>query len=185
MKLSFYIFFVLSIFFSCKSNKVQSKAVEKETVDVIEKESTPFIEQAKKDLPDSLEVRLQRTACFGRCPIYTLSFYKDGTAIYKGEKWVEKEGLYKGRVSESNLNNIISKAKEIGFYDMDNQYDSEYVTDLPSTITTLKGESGFKVVANRYEGPELLYELEKLIDEVADSIEWEKIESKEKMNDKQ
>lgn len=176
---------VVSLSVSCKSKKIQSKAVEKETVDVIEKESTPFIEQAKKDLPDSLEVRLQRTACFGRCPIYTLSFYKDGTVIYKGEKWVEKEGLYKGRVSESNLNNIIRKAKEIGFYEMDNQYDSEYVTDLPSTITTLKGESGFKVVANRYEGPELLYELEKLIDEVADSIEWEKIESKEKMNDKQ
>lgn len=176
---------LISLSVSCKSKKIQSKVVKKEAVEVVEKESTPFIEQAKKDLPDSLVVRLQRTACFGRCPIYTLSFYKDGTAIFKGEKWVEKEGLYKGRVTESNLNNIISKAKEIGFYEMDNQYDSEYVTDLPSTITTLKGESGFKVVANRYEGPELLYELEKLIDEVADSIEWEKIESKEKMNDKQ
>ena len=152
---------------------------------MIEKESTPFIKQAKKDLPDSLVVRLQRTACFGRCPIYTLSFYKDGTAIYKGEKWVEKEGLYKSRISKSKLNNIISKAKEVGFYEMDNQYDNEYVTDLPSTITTLKGESGFKVVANRYEGPELLLELEKLIDELADSIEWEKIESNAKGYDKQ
>ena len=185
MRVTLITIIILTSFISCKSKKVQSKAVEKESVEVIEKESTPFIEQAKKDLPDSLVVRLQRTACFGRCPIYTLSLYKGGTAIYKGEKWVEKEGLYKGRVSESNLNNIISKAKKVGFYEMDNQYDNEYVTDLPSTITTLKGESGFKMVANRYEGPELLYELEKLIDEVADSIEWEKIESKEKMNDKQ
>lgn len=173
---------IITSFVSCKSKKVQSKVVESESSEVIEKESSPYYEQSEKNLPDSLVVRLQRTACFGRCPIYTLSFYEDGTALFNGEKWVDKEGLFKSKVSKSQMKQILNKAAEIGFYEMKNQYDNEYVTDLPSTITTLKGDSAFKVVANRYEGPEKLRELENLIDEIAKSIEWEKVQSKSEMN---
>ena len=178
--MKFYVFtlFILMSFLSCKNKKIQSETIEQSTEkEVIELETTSLIQQAKDEFPDSLMVRLQRTACFGRCPIYTLSIFQNGTAIYKGEKWVEKEGLFKSRVNKRQLEQIFSKAKEISFYKMKEQYDNAYITDLPSTITTLKTDSGFKIVANRYEGPEELQELERLIDDIANSLEWEQIKS--------
>lgn len=174
---------------SCKVIYVSSNDVVDRQPEVndslYQKESDQYLNNTIDELSDSLILKFQKTPCFGQCPTFVFLVYKSGYAEYIGERWVDLEGHFKGEVSKEKLSEVMKKAKEVGFYEMDNQYDNEYVTDLPSTITTLKGESGFKVVANRYEGPELLYELEKLIDEVADSIEWEKIESKEKMNDKQ
>lgn len=177
------IILILSIIFSftlaCKSKKVQSETVKsnESKTEVIEKETTAFVDQTQKNLPDSLFAQLQRTPCFGRCPIYTVSFYENGFVLYKGEKWVEREGMYSSLATEKQLNKIRDKAEAINFFELKDQYDNEHVTDLPSTITTLKGEQGFKVVANRYEGPEKLEELEKLIDELVDSLEWKEVES--------
>lgn len=170
---------ILSFTLSCKSKKVQSETVEKTEAktDIVEKETSAFINQTQKNLPDSLFAQLQRTACFGSCPIYTVSFYAGGYVLYQGEKWVDLEGVFYSRVSEKQLSEIQKKAEAINFFEMKAQYDNEHVTDLPSTITTLKGEEGFKVVANRYEGPERLEELEKLIDEIVDSLEWKEVES--------
>ncbi len=37
-------------------------------------------------------ITLERTACFGACPVYTLSIYADGTVVYNGERFVDVEG---------------------------------------------------------------------------------------------
>jgi hypothetical protein len=179
MRVTLFLALIVSFTLACKSKKVQSEAVEKtETnAEVIEKETTGYMNQAEEKLSDTLVARLQRTPCFGRCPIYTVSFYEDGYVLYEGEKWVDREGIYYSHASNKQLNEIREKAKGINFFEMKAQYDNEYVTDLPSTITTIKRKDGFKVVANRYEGPEQLLDLEKLIDEIIDSLEWKKVDS--------
>lgn len=180
MRVTLFLVLIVSFTLACKSKKVQSEAVEKTETnrEVIEKETTAYKDRAEdKKLPDSLVARLQRTPCFGRCPIYTVSFYEDGYVLYEGEKWVDKEGVYYSHASEKELNEIRKKAKTINFFEMKAQYDNDYVTDLPSTITTIQGKDGFKVVDNRYEGPDKLQELEELIDSIVDSLEWKKVDS--------
>lgn len=169
---------LVSLSLSCKSKKVQSQSVEKteQATKSVEKETTSYLNQAKDKLADSLVIRLQRTACFGRCPIYTLSIYKGGYATYLGEKWVEREGSYQAIVSDELIQKILAKAKAINYFKLKDQYDNEYVTDLPSTITTIRADDQLKVVANRYEGPEKLNEFEKYIDETAESIQWQALD---------
>ncbi|MEX2379695.1 MAG: DUF6438 domain-containing protein [Vicingaceae bacterium] len=179
MRITLFIVLLFSFIVACKSKKVQSETVDNAVTNTpaIEKETTGFMEEAQSNLPDSLFARLQRTSCFGHCPIYTVSFYAEGYVLYQGEKWVELEGNFYSHASEKQLSEIRRKAEAIDFFELKEQYDNEHVTDLPSTITTLKGEEGFKVVANRYEGPEQLKEFEKLIDEIVDSLEWKEVES--------
>lgn len=161
---------------SKKTTKVEQKVEEKANPKLESKEQVPEsetkaqINRTKNKLSDSLVVRIERTACFGRCPIYTASIYKSGFVLYQGEKWVEKEGLFQSKVSDEKINAIIKKAEAIGFFKMNESYDSPYVTDLPSTIVTIRGKEMVKIVANRYQGPEELAAFEIYIDKVLNEL---------------
>jgi len=136
-------------------------------------------EQLHPNLADSVSIRLQRTACFGRCPIYVLTIYDGGYVEYLGEKWTDVEGKAYCQIDQKSITEIQNKAAEIGFFELNNNYDNEYITDLPSTITTLRNNDEFKTVVNRYEGPKKLKELEDYIDAVFQNIDWKKIESED------
>ena len=144
--------------------------------DVEEDENAEVMEKTVIDLPENAVARIQRTPCFGRCPIYTLTVFADGSVIYHAEKWVEKEGDFQAQADPAKFQNLLARAKEIGYFDFNNEYDSESVTDLPSTITTLRNGDQLKQVINRYQGPESLSEFENYFDSQYLKLDWKIIE---------
>ena len=70
-----------------------------------------------KELKKELIISLQRTPCYGTCPIYKMEIFSDGSAFYHGERFVEKMGNYEFSVSKETLNYILKKADEIGFFE--------------------------------------------------------------------
>ncbi len=191
------VLFILSIgllLFSCKSKKdasateAENPAVEQKATDALKEEvveakqvdtDTPdpeskiLLERARHKVSDSLVARIERTACFGRCPIYNASIYKSGLVIYIGEKWVEREGHYKAVLSKDKVKALFEEAESIGFFKMEEAYDSPYVTDLPSTIITLQKDDVLKIVANRYQGPEELHQFGLYFDELLEGLTYE------------
>ena len=176
--------------FSCKNKKEvadQSSQTTKtlpEVVDVqpieqepeIKKVDDSQIDRVNKTLVDSVVARIQRTACFGRCPIYVMTVFEGGSVMFEGKKWVEKEGVFRASVSKESIEKLYAKANEVGFFKMNNIYDNQYVTDLPSTITTLKIKGEFKTVIARYEAPDLLHEFNNYFDAQFSALNWEKVE---------
>tara|TARA_B100001109_G_scaffold243896_1_gene230118 strand:+ start:2781 stop:3332 length:552 start_codon:yes stop_codon:yes gene_type:complete len=158
------------------SKKVKAETVEQEAADTHlqepEPESKHLLERSQSKLSDSLFARIQRTACFGRCPIYTLSVYESGYVEYRGEKWVEREGLFYAFVDQKKLNELLQAAKDAQYFEMEHAYDNKNVTDLPSTITTVKGETGFHIVVNRINAPEELNNFANRFDEIFKDLEW-------------
>ena len=202
-KMKSYIFFLICILFlaSCKSGKnpqtdVMTEEEERELLrkqalgdQPIEKagdaqyenldtdlpnEGQEHFIRSQKSIPDSLIARIQRTACFGRCPIYTISLYKSGFATYNGEKWVEHEGFYGAFVGLNVIKTIQNMAEEINYLELNDIYDSRGVTDVPSTITTLRVKDQVKVVVNRFDAPEKLIKFEKLFDSLFKDVKWDK-----------
>lgn len=106
-------------------------------------------------------ISLQRTACFGECPIYKFEIYSSGDCIYYGEKFVNKIGEYKFQLKKKDIDIIISMSKEINFKKMDNRYTS-LITDLPTTYIKIKN----KKIIDYSDAPKELKDLEKLIDEI-------------------
>ena len=106
-------------------------------------------------------ISLQRTACFGDCPIYKFEIYSSGDCIYYGKKFVDKIGQYKFQLKKNDIDIIISKAKEINFKKMNDKYTSS-ITDLPTTYIQIKN----KKVIDYSNAPKELKDLEKLIDEI-------------------
>jgi hypothetical protein len=108
-----------------------------------------------------LIITLQRTACFGTCPIYKIEIYSDGSGTYTGTRFVENIGITEFNLSETNLNLILSQAEAIGFSNMKDEY-SEPISDLPTTFIQIKN----KKIKDYVGAPKTLKNLEKLIDQI-------------------
>src|SRR5690606_33695285 len=88
------------------------------------------------EFPDSLFFRMEKTPCYGECPIYTVNIYKSGRATYEGKNFVENIGMYQAWFSEQEMKQLISLAKDADYFHLEHVYDAA-VTDLPSTSTIL------------------------------------------------
>lgn len=101
---------------------------------------------------DSLFFWLERTPCFGQCKAFRIKVYRSGYATFEGRANVEKEGMHNGRVGLDTLDMLLSEAERIGFFDLNDRYDSE-VTDLPSAILRVVGNGKDKRVVGRVGTP--------------------------------
>jgi hypothetical protein len=46
---------------------------------------------------------MERTGCYGECPVYRLTVNKDGTVVYVGTRWVKALGRKQYKISEAQL----------------------------------------------------------------------------------
>ena len=128
-----------------------------------------------KEIKKELIISLERTPCYGTCPIYKIKIFSDGSAFYHGERFVEKIGNYEFSVSKETLNYILKKADEIGFFELEDKYTAN-ITDLPKTITFIKNGKHKKRVVDYYGAPKTLKEFESLVDGCIDYRRMKKLQ---------
>jgi len=124
---------------------------------------------------------LQKTACFGRCPMFTLNI--DGAtnkATYKGDQNVDKIGTYEKKVSDDELQKLVNEFDKRNFFGLQDAYNNQHVTDLPSTYISYSNNGKTKKIQDRFQAPPELKELEKLLEEFGNSEEgWSKTKDAE------
>ena len=108
-----------------------------------------------------LIISLQRTACFGTCPIYKIEIFSDGSGIYTGTRFVKNIGVTRFSLSKTQINLILTQAEAIGFTNMKEDY-SEPISDLPTTFIQIKD----KRIRDYTGAPKKLKNLENLIDQL-------------------
>ena len=116
-----------------------------------------------------LIISIQKTPCFGTCPVYNISIFSDGTGIYKGIQFVEKMGEYEFSIDSSASNKILKEAIKIDFIDIkEHDYFAPRIQDLPTTTITIDGH---RVKYNRNTNKELIYLTEYIHDNVKRKIQ--------------
>jgi hypothetical protein len=125
------------------------------------------------------KITLERTPCFGACPVYKLTIHQSGQVEYEGKNHVRQKGSGTGRISAEDFVKLVKKIEEINFFSLNDRYDGKNpdgsgvtVTDLPTTKTSVTRGNRTKTVENYFRGPKGLKELEDLIDDVTKSAEW-------------
>lgn len=152
-----------------KDEKGERIALEGEDVVIEEANAVEGVVFEKKD---SLYLSYERTACFGRCPIYKFKVYDSGFATYEGINFVEKMGVFHTRVSEDKLIAIETKLNDTYFFQLEDEYDNENLMDLPSKIIKVNKPTVSKRIKARHQVPDELKDLFKYIDEVIDGLSW-------------
>lgn len=102
---------------------------------------------------DSLFFTLTKTPCFGKCPAYSVNVYRSGFATYNGKSHVEKTGAHTAHVGTDTMALLLAKAEAIGFFDLEDVYDSQ-VTDLPTTTIAIAAGGRSKQVKARHQVPQ-------------------------------
>ncbi len=116
----------------------------------------------------------QKTACFGKCPVYQVKFYSDGRVTWHGQMNIDREGWYTASVSQQLLTEIKDKAHEVKFWDLSNNYPKEIrVVDLPSTVTYVRVGDMEKTVVNTYQAPAELEAFEDYLAAIIEKLEWQ------------
>ena len=127
--------------------------------------------QAKNSIT---EVSIERTACYGPCPVYKVTLRREGTATFVGSSHVDRIGTYKANFGGFDR---LAQAIERRDYRHFKDHYTAPVTDLPHTITTVVQAGRHKTVDDYVNGPQGLWEIETLIDGAVAQAHWRKINS--------
>ncbi|MCC5636771.1 DUF6174 domain-containing protein [Nostoc sp. CHAB 5844] len=119
-------------------------------------------------------ITLQRTACFGACPIYKITIFPNGRVVYEGERFVKVVGKRTARISPQAVRRLVAEFEKVNYFSLANNYQGG-PTDLPSAITSLTVGKQQKTI-NHYLGspnaPQALTALENKIDAVVNFQRW-------------
>jgi len=132
----------------------------------------PVIEQ--KYVTDTA-LYYSRGACFGMCPIFELTVMRNGKATYLGKNHVDRIGRYEAQISYSDVQEVVAKAKEIGYFQLQGVYDSDKVQDLPNITTGINADGILYRVRNRYKGPAALQKLYSTLDTMIAKQNWKPV----------
>jgi len=137
---------------------------------------SPTAAPGSSDLKN-LVITLERTACKGKCPVYALTIYGNGTVVYEGKEFVKIQGRQTTSISEDKIRELVSEFEKIDYFSLSDNYQNRVITDMPSAITSITIGGKTKTV-NHYHGdlgaPKELSALEDKIDEIANSAQWTK-----------
>lgn len=119
------------------------------------------------------EIGLERTVCFGTCPVYTVILKSDGTVKYVGEEHVQRKGTRTGRISDWAFNQLAEFVIESKYMELESNYEVP-VADMPSAYTTAVVNGKRKLIRNYGDvGPVKLFMLQAAIDGVLAQADWD------------
>lgn len=179
----------LLLFVSCNNAKQvtstssTSKNQEKNVASANPTHSTPetkpvddSVTTQQSSEPDSLFAFFRKTACFGRCPSYSMTIYKSGYAVYEGFSFVDKKGKYTTHFPKSTLTQIKRTAESIHYFGLRDSYKDPRIQDVPSTFTQLQYGGKSKKIETALNVPPTLQRFESLLEGIYKKADWKKIE---------
>lgn len=125
---------------------------------------------------DSLFASIKKGACFGTCPIYTLKIYNSGYTVLNGVRFIDLIGNHSTKLSKQQMLAFIEGAMNIGYMELEDNYDNIHVTDLPSATTSIVIDGVRKTVRRRAEYPRGILNFEKLFEDLLESEKWKYID---------
>ncbi len=123
---------------------------------------------------EQILIELERTRCYGNCPVYLTKINEKGYVLYEGRENVNNTGLFKARIPDAALHNLIQEFERADFFNLKDNYIAT-ISDLPSTYIHFQYNGKSKRILDYYGAPQELKDLENKIDEIVGGLKMKKI----------
>lgn len=127
----------------------------------------------------TLTIQLERSACYGTCPAYSVTIHGDGRVEYNGKSNVKETGTHEGQITIDKVRALALEFAKAKFWGLDEDYSGKkckgQCTDMATAITEIKVKGATHRVKHYYGCggvPKALFELESTIDKSANSEQW-------------
>jgi hypothetical protein len=126
-------------------------------------------------------ISLERTPCFGTCPVYRIAVTRGGSVSYEGRAHVLRVGTATAQIPPERVSALLREMEEAGYFTLSDRYAlseptcRRYSTDSPSAISSATYRGRTKRIQHDYGCggvPGALTVLEDRIDEVLGSQQW-------------
>ena len=118
---------------------------------------------------------LERTPCFGTCPVYQVELRRDGTARYRGGEHAPRQGEFEGKVPLYAYALLCAAADDLGLEGMQGRYAADWTDDENVAIEwEREGRTG-RVLDYARQAPPAFQAYRALFDELASQIEWQPV----------
>lgn len=114
---------------------------------------------------------MEKGACFGSCPVYSLQIDHLGNMVYDGKRFTERSGLHRNKLSKTEFNSLIDQLGKMNFFALPENYRNG-IADLPAVTIAHTHRGLSKSVTGKDTRPALLKELQKLLESFAQKEEW-------------
>lgn len=111
---------------------------------------------------EKIIIEMEKTGCYGRCPVYTVKIDEKGRGLFIGVENTDYPGLFSFRLRQQEMEQLKSSFERIRFFELEDRYFG-HVTDLPTTYLTYRSDSREKKIMDYYGAPQELKDLEKQI----------------------
>jgi uncharacterized protein DUF6438 len=126
-------------------------------------------------------ITLERTPCFGTCPVYQVSISRSGSVRFVGKHHVTLQGAASAEIAPARVDSLLRELEVGGYFDFADAYVmgspacGAYATDSPTVITSVTSGGRTRAIRHDYGcqgAPRELARLERLIDDVAGTDRW-------------
>jgi hypothetical protein len=133
------------------------------------------VEEPTLRADSKIVISLQRTACYGSCPAYTVTLSKQ-EVLYEGDRFGAIAGTHRASLPEQGVVGVLAQRMlDAGWFGMEDKYHANW-TDNPTQTVTLTVDGKTKTVID-YVGieagmPDAVRDIEYEIDRTAGSARW-------------
>jgi hypothetical protein len=117
---------------------------------------------------------IERTPCFGKCPVYKTTIFQSGYVLYEGKQNVKNIGLFSTWLDKSKVDEIKNFILQNKILDMNDQYKNPHIADYPGTITEANLNNKYRhILEMDPQAPKEIKDFQKFLDSFfSDETNW-------------
>jgi len=121
-------------------------------------------------------ISIEKTPCYGTCPIYTMSIDGDGIALLRAGDFMDDVGFFYATLKADSVSSLFRHAKVCDWDSYDSSYMNQYL-DLPSTIVrfSVHAKDTVTVQYNTINAPAELRLLGNRLELLQEQLNWKEI----------
>ncbi len=115
--------------------------------------------------------------CYGKCPVYDLTIFTDGTVLKNAVKFVDKSGQFVGQLMKNQINELEQAIANGGPWVGKEYYPAknEFISDFPTTTYIIKWKDQSKTSIVNHSPPAILKFLDDKVMAWMDILVWKNI----------
>ena len=140
-------------------------------------QTSPGVVKQQPLAPGEVVLSLQRTPCFGACPVYLVEVLGDGTLHFRGERHVKVTEPIALKLDAATVQKVIARVEGTPFASWPN-FVKQTSSDAPTVVLTFKGHT-VRHYRGDLDAPDELTKLEDDLDALLGTERWIKGEGTE------
>jgi hypothetical protein len=134
-------------------------------------------QQPKPANPEAItQISVQRTWCYGVCPIDELVLNSDGSATYSGFRNTPRSGFFKGTLPSDQFSKLAAWLEDQNFFELKSEIGHGNTDSADFIVSVTRGYRSYSVIFRIGESQKLTEKMKKMLLGAGETISWKRDE---------